>query len=96
LHSTLELPSILNRNSTLREWTEDPLGMNVLAPLYPQMQNQMRAVFGGDAFEHIGMDPMGFMMDTPLMDVLHFIDSPLPTSPEETVDELLVKIHKFA
>jgi len=96
LHSTLELPSILNRGSTLREWTEDPRGMNVLAPLYPQMQNQMQAVFGGDAFEHIGMDPMGFMMDTPLMDVLHFIDSSLPTSPEETVDELLVKVHKIA
>ncbi len=40
LQSTLELPSILNRDSTLREWTADPRGMNVLAPLFQQMIDQ--------------------------------------------------------
>lgn len=93
LHSTLELPCKLNSDSTLREWTEDPRGRKVLAPVYSQMKAEMRAVFGGNGFDEIGMDPMGFLMDTPLTDVLHFIDSSIPTSPEETVDEFLAKVH---
>ena len=96
LHSTLELPSILNRESTLREWTEDPRGMSVLAPLYQQINDQMRANFGGNDSEQIGMDPMGFLMDTPLMGLLHFLGSSMPTSPEEMVDELLAKVYSIA
>jgi len=96
LHSTLELPSILNRESTLREWTEDPRGMSVLASLYQQMNGQMRANFGGNDSEQIGMDPMGFLMDMPLMDLLHFLGSSMPTSPEKMVDELLAKVYNIA
>jgi beta-glucosidase len=91
LRSTLELPSILNRESTLREWTADPRGMSALGPLYPQMILQMRATMGGG--EHIGMDPMGFLADTPLKGVFHFLGSSITTSPEEMVDELLAKVY---
>jgi beta-glucosidase len=93
LHSTLELPSILNRDSTLREWTEDPRGMSVLAPLYQLINDQMEANFGGDDNEQIGMDPMGFLMDSPLMGLLHFLGDSMPAPPEEMVDELLSKVH---
>jgi len=96
LQSTLELPSILNRESTLREWTEDPRGMSVLAAFYQQMYDQMRAIFGGDGGEPIGMDPMGFMMDTPLKGVFHFLGSFMPTSPDEMVDELLARVYNLA
>jgi beta-glucosidase len=96
LHSTLELPSILNRESTLREWIEDPRGMSVLASLYPQMNDQMRANFGGNDRKQIGMDPMGFLMDTPLTSLLYFLGSSMPTSPEEMVDELLAKVYSMA
>jgi beta-glucosidase len=96
LHSTIELPSILNRESTLREWTEDPRGMSVLAPLYQQFIDQMQANFGGNDGEQIGMDPMGFLMDMPLMGLLHFLGSSMPTSPEEMVDELLAKVYSIA
>ena len=96
LQATLELPSILNRESTLREWTEDLRGMSVLTPLYQQINDRMRANFGGDDGEQIGMDPIGFLMDTPLMSVLHFLSSSLPTSPEEMVDELLAKVYSIA
>ncbi|MCJ7534677.1 MAG: glycoside hydrolase family 3 C-terminal domain-containing protein [Anaerolineales bacterium] len=96
LQATLELPSILNRESTLREWTEDLRGMSVLTPLYQQINDRMRANFGGDDGEQIGMDPIGFLMDTPLMGVLHFLSSSLPTSPEEMVDELLAKVYSIA
>ena len=94
LQSTLELPSILNRDSTLREWTEDPSGMRVLASFYQQMYDQLRAGFGGDDGEAMGMDPMGFMMDTPLPGVLHFLGSSTPKSPEEMVDELLARVDR--
>jgi len=96
LHSTLELPSILDRDSTLADWTEDPRGMSALAPLYPQINDQMRAKFGGDDREQIGMDPMGFLMDMPLMGLLYFLDISLPSSPEEMVDELLAKVYSIA
>ena len=94
LQSTLELPSILNRDSTMREWAEDPRGMSVLAPFFQQLIDQMRATIGGD--EAIGMDPMGFLMDTPLMNLLHFLGDASPTSPEEMVDGLLAKVHNNA
>ncbi|MGW8225585.1 MAG: glycoside hydrolase family 3 C-terminal domain-containing protein [Anaerolineales bacterium] len=93
LQSTLELPSILNRESTLREWTEDPHGMNVLAPLYQQIQDQVLSGFSEDDPDQIGMDPMGFMMDMPLLNLLNFFGSGMPTSPEEIVDDLLTKVH---
>ncbi len=93
LQSTLKLPSILNRDSTLREWIEDPRGMSVLAPLVQQLNDQMRATIGGS--EAIGMDPMGFLMDTPLMGLLHFLGNSIPGSPEEMVDGFLVKVHSL-
>jgi beta-glucosidase len=94
LHSTLELPSILDRESTLREWIEDPRGMNVLASFYQRMNEQMQANFGGDDGEQTGMDPSGFMMDMPLSRVINMLGSSIPTSPEEMVTEMLAKVYK--
>jgi hypothetical protein len=56
----------------------------------------MLAIFGGDDHAHIGMDPMGFMMDTPLKNVLHFLGNSMQTSPEVMVDELLAKVYSTA
>ncbi len=56
----------------------------------------MRAKFGGNDSEQIGMDPMGFLMDMPLTGLLHIIGSSMQTSPEEMVDELLAKVHSIA
>jgi hypothetical protein len=55
----------------------------------------MRAKFGGNDSEQIGMDPMGFLMDMPLMGLLHFLGISMPTSPEEMVDELLAKVYSI-
>ena len=93
LISTLELPSILNRDSTLGEWIEDPRGMEVLGPLFQQLREQMLDNFGGDDHSDIGMDPMGFMRDTPLPVLLHFFGGSFEKSPEEIVAELLAKVH---
>lgn len=96
LKSTLDLPSILNRDSTLREWTEDPRGMSVLAALYQQINDQLLVNFGGEEDAQIGMDPMGFMMDTPLIGLLYFLGGAMPKAPEEIVDELLTQVYSTA
>ncbi len=93
LQSTLELPSILNRESTLCEWLDDPRGKDVLTPLYQQMIAHIETIFGKNDTEQTGQDPMGFMMDMPLLGVLEFQQSMLSTSPEELVDELLTQVH---
>jgi beta-glucosidase len=96
LQSTLELPSILNRESTMREWKEDPRGISVLGPLYQQLIDQMQGNFGGSGSEEIGMDPTGFLMDMPLIDMMHFVGSSTAASPEEKVDELLAEVYSMA
>jgi beta-glucosidase len=96
MQSTLELPSLLNRESTLREWTADPHGMSVLAPIYPQINAEMQTKFGRDDREQTGLDPLGFLMDMPLPGLLYFLRFPVPSSPEDMVDELLAKVYSSA
>ena len=74
----------------MREWVEDPRGMSVLAPLYQLLNAQMSANFGGN---EIGMDPIGFLMDSPVMSLLYFMGDAMTISPEELVDEWLAKVH---
>lgn len=93
LQSTQVLPSILNPESTLRDWMEDRRGAQVFAPLYQQITEKMTAIFGGGENEPAGMDTMGFLLDMPLSDMLQFMDSGTPTSPEEIVSGLLAQVH---
>jgi beta-glucosidase len=93
LQSTLELPCLLDRESTQRDWLEDPRGRHVFGPLFQQMKPQMQATFGGEGSEGIGMEVSGFLMDMPLLDVFESQGNTLPASPEEMVAELLAQIH---
>ena len=70
--------------------------MSVLAPLNQRIIDQMRAKFAGDYSDQIGMDPMGFLMDSPLTGLFHFLGDSMPASPEELVDELLAKVYSIA
>jgi beta-glucosidase len=45
LESTLCLPCILDKESTLREWLADPRGKAVFGPFYPQVEAQGRKMF---------------------------------------------------
>jgi beta-glucosidase len=94
LQSTLELPSLLNRQSTLRDWMEDPRGKRVFAPLFQQMVAPMQAAFGGgqDRKSAVGMDSTGFLMEMPLLNILHFQENALPMPPEDLVDGLLAQV----
>ena len=94
LQSTQELPCILNRESTLRDWMEDPRGRRVFEPLFQQMAAQMRTAFGGgqDGDGAVGMDTMGFLMEMPLLDILLFQEGALPMLPEDLVNGLLAQV----
>ncbi len=83
LQSTLNLPCILDRESTIREWMADPRGKAVFGPFYAQIEAQSRKMFGGDAERYgndgaIGMDFMDMMNDMPLVSVLMFQQDALP------------------
>jgi beta-glucosidase len=92
LQSTLKLPCILDRESTIRQWLEDPRGTQVFQGLYAQMLSQMGEAFGTDENgETVGMNMTGFMMEMPLMGILYFQEQMLPASPEAIVDDLLAR-----
>ncbi|WP_298005928.1 MULTISPECIES: glycoside hydrolase family 3 C-terminal domain-containing protein [Anaerolinea] len=95
LESTLELPCILNMESTVREWLADPRGKAVFGPMFDQMRREMARTMGGgeESNELIGMDMMGFLMDMPLVSVLGFQEASLPAPAEAVVADLLARVH---
>ncbi|RPJ39504.1 MAG: glycosyl hydrolase, partial [Chloroflexi bacterium] len=94
LESTLRLPSLLNMESTMREWMADPCGKAVFGPMYQDMQKQMAHSMGSiDGNDAIGMDLMDMMLDMPLASILGFQSANLPAAPEEIVGDLLQKVH---
>jgi beta-glucosidase len=95
LQSTLNLPSLLDRESTPRDWLADPRGRAVFEPMFQQMIAQLGATFGTAAEDSgaIGMDMMGFLLETPLLSLLHFQESALPMGADELVDGLLQQVH---
>ncbi|MCX6029953.1 MAG: glycoside hydrolase family 3 C-terminal domain-containing protein [Chloroflexi bacterium] len=95
LESTLNLPCILDRESTIREWLADPRGKVAFGPFYAQIEEQSRKMSGGgDGDESaIGMDIMDMMGDMPLVSVLMFQQSALPMHPEDLADGLLTQVH---
>lgn len=109
LRSSLTLPPLLSRTSTIRDWLNDKQGSLVFKPLFDQIIASMGAVFGGmsesmgvEAAEDsaaagdaggVGMDMLGFMYDTPLLSLLGFQEQQLPVAPEEIVDGLLAVLY---
>ncbi|HVN52992.1 MAG TPA: glycoside hydrolase family 3 C-terminal domain-containing protein [Anaerolineaceae bacterium] len=99
LQSTVELPCILNNESTVREWLEDPHGRPVFEPLYRRLKAQMKEVFGGgeENKSAIGMDTELFFMDMPLSGILdHIPEERLPRPAEEMIEEMLDQVYRRA
>ena len=107
LESTLDLPCILDIESTIREWMTDPRGRQVLGTLYEQIEMQTRKVFGEterygnekqpDTFEgfSMGLDIMDMMVDMPVVSVLMFQQEALTMPAEEMVAGLLRQVHSI-
>ncbi len=99
LQSTLQLPSVLHRESTIRAWLEDPRGKKTFEPMYQELMAQMSHVFSGDddnGSAMIGMDTVGFMLDMPLLSILHFQEEALTQPADDIVALLLEQVHSAA
>lgn len=93
--STSDLPTLLNRESTVRDWMNDPRGKLVFMPLYEQVRAGLMSAFGGGegtGGDAIGMDMTGFIMEMPLLSLLQFRDDELPMPAEDIVDALLAQV----
>ncbi|HSD84276.1 MAG TPA: glycoside hydrolase family 3 C-terminal domain-containing protein, partial [Anaerolineae bacterium] len=100
LESTLQLPCVLDKESTIREWMADPRGKAVLGSFYAQIEAQSRKLFGGGDERYgnenaIGMDVMDMMNDMPLVSVLMFQQGALTMPADEMVDGLLRQVHSM-
>jgi len=97
LQSTVALPCLLDKESTVQEWLDDPRGRAVVEPTFQLMMAQMGQAFGGgDGGESdgaIGMDMTGFIMQMPLASILGFQDALLPMPADEIVEGLLRQAH---
>jgi beta-glucosidase len=93
LKSTLELPCLINKESTVREWMADPRGAAVLEPLFEQVMAQKREFLSGGDNGGIGMDVMDMLADVTLVNLLIFQQGELPMAADEMVDGLLMQLH---
>lgn len=99
LESTLNLPCILDKESTIREWMADPRGKAVFGSFYAQIEAQSRKMFGGEERYGnegtIGMDIMEMFNDMPLVSVLMFQQGALTMPAEEMVEGMLMQVHSM-
>ncbi|MBN2503444.1 MAG: glycoside hydrolase family 3 C-terminal domain-containing protein [Anaerolineales bacterium] len=93
LESTLELPCLIDKESTIREWMTDPRGAAVLGPVFKQIKSNNQELFGGEENGDVGMDVMDMLADMPLVSVLMFQQGSLTMPADEMVDGLLMQVH---
>lgn len=91
LESTLQLPTTLHHESTIRAWLKDPRGREIIAPTFQQiLENSGERLSHSDS---IHLNPNDFLLDMPLASVLHFQDTHLTATPEEIVQALLGQLY---
>ena len=95
LKSTVEFPCTLSRESTVRDWLEDPRGKFALEPFLQQLAGPLAATFGGvdgegGAFD---LEAVDFAMDMPLPNLFEFLGDGFQASPDEVMDGLLRHAH---
>ena len=97
LESTLGLPSVLDKESTISEWMADPRGKVIFDPFFSQIEAFGREMFGEtERYGNegtLGMDIMDMFKDMPLVSVLLFQQGALSRPAEEIVDGLLAQVH---
>ena len=94
LNATRDLPTLLDKESTIVEWMSDPRGRIVFQPMFEQMEASMRRTMGGDG--GLGMDDiMSMLKDMPLMSVLMFQSASMPVHPEDIVEQMLQQVRSM-
>jgi beta-glucosidase len=92
LQSTLELPPILKRESTVRDWLNDPIGKVVVDPLIQKIIERKKKIMQMDGLAG-GTLPLE-EMDMPLLSILHFQENELPMPADDLVDALLGQVYR--
>jgi beta-glucosidase len=91
LQSTSDLPPILKRESTVREWLSDPTGKVVVEPLIQKIiERKKRMQADGHAGGTLPLEEM----DMPLLSILHFQENELPMPADNLVDALLGQVYR--
>jgi len=94
LESSLNLPSLLNDESTIREWLDDPKGKAAFGPTYEKMKREMKTLGTSDEeSDGVGMDMTGFMLEMPPLSILQFQQRSWDRSAREIVEDLLQQVH---
>ena len=86
LKSTLELPCLLDQNSTIGEWMADPRGSVVAASILNQIQVQTKKLFGEEAL-------IQMYSDTPFASVLGFNQNIFPIPADILFDNLMKELY---
>jgi beta-glucosidase len=94
LQSTVQLPSLLNRESTVREWLCDPKGSVVFQPVFQSMIDEAKRIFGmsEEAAQVSNTELMG-LLDMPLLSLLDFQEAHMEMPALEVVEGLLQQVH---
>jgi len=91
MKSTILLPCLLSKESTMREWLADPRGAVVIKPMFEEINARFESMFGGD--DSIGIEVFDMVIDMPLISLLLFQQNALTMPAEEIVDGLLQQVH---
>ena len=92
LQSTLQLPSILHKESTIRHWFNDPAGKAILQPMFSELMSNGPFSQDESGQDAIGMDTLSFLMDLPLRSFLHFQEGSLTQPADDIADMLLEQV----
>jgi beta-glucosidase len=92
LQSTLQLPTILHDESTIRAWLDDPIGRPILEPLFNEMVKD-GGPFTSSETEEVPMDLMNFFLELPLRAFLHFQEQSLTQPPDNVTRMLLEQVN---
>lgn len=96
LESTILLKSLLDRESTVGEWLDDPKGKVVLYPLMTKLLEESRHLFGsGDEDEEtFSRNIIAMISGMTLTSVLTFQQELLDKPVDQILDELLNQVHQ--
>ena len=93
LESTLELPCLLDAESTMREWMDDPRGRELFEPVLQRIVAQIaRGMAGEDANAEprvTGSEMIATQMDMPPISVVHWQARLWSETPEAIIASLL-------
>lgn len=96
LESTVILDSLLNEESTVGEWLDDPRGREALNPLMTMLLKQSRHLFGSgdDDEETFSRNILAMVKGMPLASVLIFQQELLDKPVDQIINELLQQVHQ--